>query len=256
MTRTETEIKSLEISNRSALVGRDTPFTNIEHSSPYPLKRDRYSSHSIILSYLPGGPGRLLDVGAAQGDLAQLFTQRGYDVTAIEGDPMLAEAARGKCHEIIVVDLEKPLPDLPGPFDVVVFGDVLEHLKNPLNVLVAVSKLAKPDGNMIVSVPNVAHVWLRLQLFLGRFEYAERGILDATHLRFFTLASFKQLLSGAGLEILKLDATPVPLPLMVPERYQGRTLDALHSVNAALARAWKTMLGYQFVALTRRGASI
>jgi len=115
---------------------------------------------------------------------------------------------------------------------------------------------AKRDGNIIVSVPNAAHLWVRFQLCLGRFEYAERGILDATHLRFFTLASFKRLLRGAGLEILKLDATPVPLPLVVPERYHGRTLDALHRVNAASARAWKTMLGYQFVALTRRGASV
>lgn len=258
MTRTESETGSLDTRSRAALVWPRATFNPIEHSSPYRLKRDRYSSHSIILSYLsylPCRPQRLLDVGAAQGDLAQLFTERGYDVTAIEGDPMLAEAARGKCREVIVVDLEKPLPDLHGPFDVVVCGDVLEHLKNPLNVLLSVSQLAKRDGNIIVSVPNVAHLWVRFQLCLGGFEYADRGIFDATHLRFFTLASFKRLLRAAGLEILKLDATPVPLPLVVPRRYHGRTLDALHSVNAAMARGWKTMLAYQFVALTRPGAS-
>lgn len=233
--------------------GRVAPSTGTQPLSPYCLKRDCYSSHSIILSYLRDGKRqRLLDVGAAQGDLAQLLTQRGYDVTAIEGDPALAAAARGKCREVVVADLDRPLPDLHGPFDVAVCGDVLEHLKNPLGVLRAISQLAE---TVIVSVPNTAHLWVRLQLCFGRFEYAERGILDATHLRFFTLASFRRLLQEAGLDILELTATPVPLPLVVPERYHGRVLDAVHAVNAALARAWKSMFAYQFVAVTLRRVS-
>jgi 2-polyprenyl-3-methyl-5-hydroxy-6-metoxy-1,4-benzoquinol methylase len=210
----------------------------------------------VILSYLRDGRGqRLLDVGAAQGDLARLLTQRGYDVTAIEGDPGLAGTARGKCREVVVADLDRPLPDLHGPFDVVVCADILEHLKNPLGVLLQVSRLLSPDGNIIVSVPNIAHLWIRLQMCCGRFEYTERGILDGTHLRFFTLASFRRLLREAGLEILELTATPVPLLLIVPKRYHGRVLDAVHAINAAFARAWKTMLAYQFVAVTRRRVS-
>src|SRR5438477_12921506 len=102
------------------------------HSSwaavPYPVKKDRHSSHSVILALLGEGRGqRLLDVGAAQGDMAQLLTRQGYDVTAVEGDPTLATMARGKCREVIVADLDQPVPDLHGPFDVVLYADVLEH---------------------------------------------------------------------------------------------------------------------------------
>lgn len=232
------------------------PFTANRLLSPYNLKTDCHSSHSVILSYLRDGRGqRLLDVGAAQGDLAELLTQRGYDVTAIEGDPGLAAMAEGKCREVVVANLETLLPHLHGPFDVVLCADVLEHLRNPLGTLIAVTRLLKPNGTVIVSVPNTAHLWVRLQLCFGRFEYTERGILDATHVRLFTLASFLRLLREAGLEMLELTTTPAPLPLIIPERYHGRVLDAVHAINATLARVWKTLLAYQFVAVARRRVS-
>jgi len=221
--------------------------------SLYRLKTDRYSSHSVILSYLRDGAGkRLLDVGAAQGDMAELLTRQGYDVTAVEGDPGLAEIARTKCNRVVVANLDDPIPDWGGPFDVVVYGDVLEHLKNPLSVLVNINRQLKPDGVVVISVPNSAHAWVRLQMLFGHFDYAERGILDKTHLRFLTLASFRRLLAEAGLEVITLRTTPAPIPLVVPKRYHGRTLNMTHALNAAMARAWKTMFAYQFVALASR----
>jgi 2-polyprenyl-3-methyl-5-hydroxy-6-metoxy-1,4-benzoquinol methylase len=222
-------------------------------ASLYRLKPDPYSSHSVILSYLQDGAGkRLLDVGAAQGDMARLLSHRGYDVTAVEGDPALAQIARTKCRNVIVADLDNLIGDWGGPFDVVVYGDVLEHLKDPLSVLINVNRQLKPDGVVVVSVPNSAHAWVRWQMLFGHFEYAERGILDKTHLRFFTLSSFRRLLAEAHLTVERLRTTPAPLPLVVPERYHGRTLNAVHACNAAIARWWKTMFAYQFVALARR----
>jgi SAM-dependent methyltransferase len=197
----------------------------------------------------------VLDVGAAQGDLAKLLTERGYEVTAVEGVPALAAMAEGKCHRVVVANLDEPVQDLGGPFDIVVYGDVLEHLKNPLAVLVNINEHLKSDGVVIVSVPNSVHAWVRLQMLFGRFDYAERGILDKTHLRFFTFASFRVLVREAGLEMLQLKTTPAPLPLVVPELYHGVVLNAAHALNAALARLWKTMFAYQFVALTRRRTS-
>lgn len=224
--------------------------------SPYQLKPDRYSSHAVLLSRLDQANGRrLLDVGAADGYLAQILTKRGFEVTCLEGNPMLAARAQGKCASVLVSDLNREVPRMNGTYDAIVYGDILEHLQDPLNVLTALNRNLAPGGMVLISVPNVAHLWVRMQLILGRFEYADRGILDRTHLRFFTLKSFKQFIRDSGLVLDELHATPVPLPLVVPERYQGRIFNVLHSMNAALARAWKTMFAYQFIGVCRRSVS-
>jgi SAM-dependent methyltransferase len=211
---------------------------------------DPYSSHSVILARLGDGRGkRLLDVGSAQGVLAQKFTERGFEVTCIEGSQKLAALGKDKCHEMIVADLDKPLPQLNGQFDVIIYGDILEHLRNPMEVFAGFNRWLRPEGQVIVSVPNVAHLWVRLNLLLGRFEYGDRGILDRTHLRFFTLPIFKVFLSDAGLECDEIVATPVPLLLLVPKRHHGKWLHAVHALNAGLARCWKGMFAYQFVAV-------
>lgn len=223
--------------------------------SPYQLKSDAYSSHAVILSRLGQGRGRrALDAGAAAGFLSELLTGQGWTVTAVERDPAQAARAQGKCQEIVVADLGEAARKLSGPFDAIVYGDVLEHLADPLSVVTALNHTLAPGGVVIVSVPNVAHLWVRLSLLLGRFDYADRGILDRTHLRFFTRRTFLEFLAQAGLTVEELLATPVPLPLVVPDRFHGVWLRAVHALSAALARCWKTGLGYQFVAVCRRAA--
>jgi len=221
----------------------------------YQLKEDDpYSSHSLILACVGQGSGRrLLDVGAAQAVLAQRFTERGFEVTCIEGDSKLAAMAQGKCHRMIVADLDKELPKLAGQFDVIVYADILEHLKNPMGVCLALNRYLTPNGKIIISLPNFVHLFVRLNILIGRFEYMERGILDRTHLWFFTLKTMRQFLEDADLIVEKLWATPVPLLHVVPQRYHGWGLCALHWLNAALAGMWKTMFGYQFVVVTRPG---
>jgi SAM-dependent methyltransferase len=224
--------------------------------SPYQLKSDPYSSHAVILARLGDGHGRrALDVGAADGFLAELLTRQGWQVTALERDPAQAAKARGRCHEVIVADLDQAAPRLQGFFDAIVYGDVLEHLSDPLPVLVALDRALAAGGRVIVSVPNVAHLWVRLSLALGHWNYGDRGILDRTHLRFFTRLSFAALLRDAGLSVEELVATPVPLPLVVSPRLHGRVLNAVHALSAGAARAWKGGLAYQFVAVCRRAAA-
>ena len=219
-------------------------------ASPYRLKDDPYSSHSVILGRLGEGRGRkALDVGAADGFLAERLTARGWSVTALERDPEAAALARGRCKEVVVADLEAAPPLLDGPFEAIIYGDVLEHLADPHSVLVALNRTLAPGGIVIVSVPNVAHLWVRLSLLMGRFDYADRGILDRTHLRFYTRRTFTALLRGAGLAIAELAVTPVPLPLVVPERWHGAWLRALHGSSALAARAWPGGLAYQLVAI-------
>jgi 2-polyprenyl-3-methyl-5-hydroxy-6-metoxy-1,4-benzoquinol methylase len=221
----------------------------------YRFKDDPHSSHALILSRLGEGRGRkALDVGAADGFLAERLTAQGWSVTALERDPELAARARGRCKEVVVADLESAPPLLPGPFDAIVYGDVLEHLSDPRAALVALDQTLAPGGTVIVSVPNIAHLWVRLSLLAGRFDYADRGILDRGHLRFFTRRTFREFLRSAGLTVLELAVTPVPLPLVVPPRWHGRWLDRAHALSARAARGWPGGLAYQFVAVCRAGA--
>jgi 2-polyprenyl-3-methyl-5-hydroxy-6-metoxy-1,4-benzoquinol methylase len=222
--------------------------------SPYQFKNvDRYSSHSVILSLLQSPGNRsVLDVGAAHGYLAAVLRQRGYRVTGIEGNPDLAREAAAFCDDVVVADLDGPLPEFNEQFDVILYGDVLEHLKSPKDVLVSLNQNLKPEGIIIVSLPNIANVYLRLHLLMGKFDYQDRGILDRTHLRFFTRKTFQEFLNEAGLEVLSMTASPVPLPLIVPKRFHGKILGALHAFNAWIARKWATMFGYQFIAVARR----
>jgi 2-polyprenyl-3-methyl-5-hydroxy-6-metoxy-1,4-benzoquinol methylase len=223
--------------------------------SPYRLKDDPHSSHSVILARLGDGRDRrALDVGAADGFLAERLTAQGWSVTALERDPELAARARGRCKEVVVADLESAPPLLHGPFDAIVYGDVLEHLSDPRAALRALDRTLAPGGTVIVSVPNVAHLWMRLSLLIGRFDYADRGILDRTHLRFFTRRTLLALLREAGLTVGELAVTPVPLPLVVPERWHGASLRRLHEWSARAARGWPGGLAYQFVAVCRAAA--
>lgn len=225
------------------------PGLTAQDGARYQLKDDPYSSHSVILSFLGEGAGRrLLDVGAADGFLAEILTARGWVVTALERDRSLAEQARGKCATVVVADLAEGVPALSGPFDVIVCADVLEHLSDPLATLRALRPSLSREGWMVVSVPNVAHLWVRLSLLLGRFDYTERGILDRTHLRFFTRRTFLALLAQAELAPDWLEVTPVPLPLVVPRRLHGAWLRATHTLGAWGARRWPRGLAYQFVA--------
>jgi 2-polyprenyl-3-methyl-5-hydroxy-6-metoxy-1,4-benzoquinol methylase len=222
-------------------------------ASPYRLKDDPHSSHSVILARLGEGRGRkALDVGAADGFLSERLTAQGWSVTALERDPALAARAHGRCKEVVVADLEAAPPLLNGPFEAIVYGDVLEHLSDPRAALVALNRTLAPGGTVVVSVPNVAHLWVRLSLGLGRVDYADRGILDRTHLRFFTRRTFVAFLRDAGLTVAELRATPVPLPLVVPPRWHGGWLRGLHGLSALAARAWPRGLAYQFVAVCRR----
>ena len=105
--------------------------------SPYQFKKsDAYSSHSVILRLAGNGGGRrLLDVGAAHGYLAAELRTQGFQVTGIEADSVLAEEAAKHCDKCLLLDLDGPLPKFTEPFDIMVFGDVLEHLRDPASVL-------------------------------------------------------------------------------------------------------------------------
>ena len=159
-------------------------------------------SHHRLLAEVRDG-ARVLDVGCATGYLAERLSARGCAVVGFERDARAAAQAEAHCREVIVGDfeVEADRAAIPGPFEYVLMGDVLEHLAAPAAALRSVHGLLAPGGRAVVSLPNVAAWPVRLGLLRGRFEYADTGILDRTHLRFFTRATAHDLAHDAGFAV-------------------------------------------------------
>lgn len=215
-------------------------------------KADPYSSHAQIVRWIEQErPAEVLEIGTATGYLTSEMTKRGCAVVGVEADPKMAEIARQHCREMLVGDVETVDLKGLGVFDAIVFGDVLEHLRDPRDILQKVSGMLKPGGKVLISLPNIANIWVRLNLLFGRFNYSRVGILDETHLRFFTLHTMKQLAAESGLDVLSINATPIPLPVILPATSRGRSLSFLHLLNWGLTRFRSTLFAYQFILVCR-----
>jgi len=154
----------------------------------------------------------VLDVGCATGYLGEALTAQGCTVTGVEYDLKAAAAARDHIEEVVEADLNvTELVDLfPGrEFDAIVFGDVLEHLLDPDAVLRSAVRLLAAGGAVIIGIPNVTHGSVRLALLQGRWDYRETGLLDRTHIRFFTRESVVQMVTDADLHITDFLSTVV-----------------------------------------------
>jgi 2-polyprenyl-3-methyl-5-hydroxy-6-metoxy-1,4-benzoquinol methylase len=158
------------------------------------------------------GPSALLDVGCGRGQLAGAARNLGYDVTGIECHPAAFAAARDRTDALCTVDLEDQQTVMAAlgdrKFDVILFADVLEHLADPLQVLRFYLGFLKPNGRIVVSLPNIACWDRRLALLFGHFDYSDSGIMDRTHLRFFTFRTARALLAEAGIVTLSVEHAP------------------------------------------------
>lgn len=199
------------------------------------------------LALLCGENKNVLEVGPATGYVTKLLRDRGCEVTAIEIDPEAADQAAPYCRRMIVADIEQvdfdeALDDCR--FDVVLYGDVLEHLVDPLRILRETRRFLSANGYVVASLPNVAHGSLRMALLTGRFSYTETGLLDRTHLHFYDRAGVQSLFEEAGYEIrewrrvvIDLFQTEVDVPTDLPP----------HLVEAVKVAPEATT--YQFVVL-------
>lgn len=161
---------------------------------------DRYSRHRMLVEEARRY-ARVLECGCATGFLSRLIVENsGPDLVGVERDPAAAEEAARHCRRVVVADLADPAwAALVGErFDLVIFGDVLEHLPDPAATLRAARAALAPDGRILVSLPNVAHWTIRAKLLLGRFDYRPTGIMDVTHLRFYTRRSAVLMFEAAG----------------------------------------------------------
>ena len=216
--------------------------------SPYQFKPFPYSSHYWIVNVVDRErqPVRILDVGTASGYLGKVWRKKGHAVTGIEFDPVLAQHAADYYDAFEIADLESFDFPYRREFDYIVFADVLEHLRDPAAVLRRCIPALKESGKIIVSVPNIANWVIRLSLLFGKFDYADRGILDRTHLRFFTLGSIGRLMAEVSCDVLEVIPTPLPVQLVLPITSR-KFFVPLHEVQYALTRCWKKLFAYQFV---------
>src|SRR5919204_1830354 len=180
------------------------------------LRRDPYRADQLTLRYCGSGK-RVLEVGCSTGMVSEGLRAQGCRVTGIEIDAAAARVAEQYCERVLVGDIERmDLSTVGNGYDVLLLADVLEHLRDPVPVLHRLGKLLAPDGYAVISVPNVANWAMRLGLLLGQWNYTERGILDRTHLRFFTLKTLKAAIREAGFTVQRLDVS-APVPLNPPD---------------------------------------
>jgi SAM-dependent methyltransferase len=165
------------------------------------------SAHNRIVELVPEG-ARVLEFGCATGYMsAVLKERRGATVTGIEIVPEAAELAKQHADRVIVGDAEAlDYADLLGDeqFDAIVFADVLEHLREPGVLLERIRPFLAEEGVVAASIPNVAHGSVRLALLAGDFRYNETGLLDETHLRFFTRTSIQELFERSGYAVVEM----------------------------------------------------
>ncbi|MFE4464986.1 class I SAM-dependent methyltransferase [Oerskovia sp. NPDC056781] len=211
------------------------------------------TSHGLVVGVIPAG-SRVLDVGCAAGYLGDALQAKNCTVHGVELDEEAAETARTRLASVVVADAE--LLDYEAQygadaFDVVVLADVLEHTRSPERVLEGALSVLTETGTLVISIPNVSHGSLRLGLLQGRWNYTPLGLLDETHIRFFTWDTLQDLLVDAGLSITdawmttadplatEVDIDPAELPDGVVDWVRGQPL----------------ALGYQFVLVVRRAVA-
>lgn len=230
------------------------PLPDAPHRSVYDHAVDpeaANNSHAMMLRMV-GRDCRVLEFGCATGGMTRALRAQGCTVVGVEIDAEAAEGARRFAEAVQVCDLdrERISERLPGErFDVILFGDVLEHLRDPQLSLGDAMQLLAADGRVVISVPNMAHGDVRLALLEGQVPYADLGLLDRTHRHWFTRDNLLALLKASGLSVVDWQRTVKKI-----------TESEVPYNRAAVPRGLLRWLGqqpeattYQFVVMARRG---
>jgi SAM-dependent methyltransferase len=167
-----------------------------------------------VLALVPAAACRILDVGCGAGDNARLLTASGRIVTGVTCSEAEARFAASHLEHVLVADIEAgslPLP--PCSFDALILSHVIEHVRNPAAVLTALSPLLKPEGILIIAVPNMANWRLRVRFAIGNWSREDTGPLDRTHLHFWSFLTAPSILNDTPFHLLERCAGQVSMPL-------------------------------------------
>lgn len=193
-------------------------------------------THRCVLERVPRG-STVLEIGPSSGYMTAELRRNGCTVDAIELNPLDAKKAEAHCRRMLVGSAEDKAVwgRISDQYDVVLMADVLEHLRSPDDVLREVRQRIAPWGQVIVSLPNVAHWRMRVDLLRGQFTYTDWGLLDRTHLRFYTRDTALSLFRDAGFEVTEMAVPP------------ARRTVSLSAVKTWAKRAWPSLLALQII---------
>lgn len=173
----------------------------------YKLNHQKYSVHEIILNSIKSN-SKILELGCCTGYISKRLKDKGCKVWGADKSKVFLIKAKEYCEEVYRVDLDN-ISQLKviskRDFDYILLMDVLEHLRNPKDLLRYIKINFKVKKNIIISIPNIANISVRIDLLFGKFEYTEVGLLDKTHIKFFTLDSAREMLISSGLKIDLID---------------------------------------------------
>ncbi|MGC8628290.1 MAG: methyltransferase domain-containing protein, partial [Acidimicrobiales bacterium] len=211
----------------------------------YGFKEEEGSSHKVVLDMMGTAPrSRLLDLGCAGGLLAERLRKAGHYVVGV--DYQQVGQVHGHVDRFVEADLAKGLPEalLGESFDIVIAADVIEHLPEPQDLLRQITAVLQPGGQVIISVPNFSHWYPRLRVALGLFGYDRLGILDQSHLRFFTRRSLARLVREAGFDVVEQRTTSVPFTALMGA---SSIVSLAQKVGGWLAATWPSLFAYQYI---------
>lgn len=215
----------------------------------YTFKDFEGSSHRILIElirrYVPRG-GRLLDLGAAGGELGAALRERFDTTIGFEYDVDRIGQLRGRFDHVVIADLET-VRTLPKNARAIVLADIVEHLRDSGALLRCVKASLADDGRLFLSVPNIANITVRLGLLFGVFEYRDRGILDYTHLRFFTMRTIRREVENAGFRIVATRGSSVPVRLIVGRWMPESILRFGERILTIVTRVWRSLFAYQII---------
>jgi 2-polyprenyl-3-methyl-5-hydroxy-6-metoxy-1,4-benzoquinol methylase len=203
--------------------------TQASRETLYAHKNDGYFSgarHDMIAMLATTQTAHILEIGCGDGatGAAALAAGKAGHYTGVELMPDVAEQARRHLSHVVTANVEQlDLNPFLGKFDALVMSEVIEHLVDPWDVLTRLMACLKPGGEIIASSPNVAHRKVISGLIAGRFEYAAEGVMDRTHLRWFTPRSYHALFEAAGCSDIRV--MPIRRPGLLPRLFNRITAD-------------------------------